>query len=277
MPEPVSLDYNTPILSANEFEKIRDFAYKTFGLDLRQGKERLVSARLSKHIRKGGFRSFDEYFRCVTADRTGEQLITLIDSLTTNHTSFLREIQHFNFLNNTVFPEYDSAKPMAIWSAASSTGEEPYSLLFSALNARGKTRTGVRLVASDISQRVLAAAKAGIYTKDRVATLPIDWQARFFARVPGPEEKHQVRAAYREKIQFQRINLMDPLPFHEKFHVIFCRNVMIYFDRKTQSLLVNKLAKLLEPGGYLFVGHSESLSGIEHPLHYVMPAVYRNI
>jgi chemotaxis protein methyltransferase CheR len=140
--------------------------------------ERLVAARLGRHIRNGGHRSFEEYLREVSADASGEQLIVLIDSLTTNHTGFLRDIEHFDYLSREVFPKYQATKPLAIWSAASSTGEEPYSILFTSMDSRYRFPPGIRLTASDISRRALVAARSGIYTDERVAGLPSDWKAR---------------------------------------------------------------------------------------------------
>jgi chemotaxis protein methyltransferase CheR len=266
-----------PELKARDFTLIRDLAYQKFGLDLRNGKERLVSSRLSKHIRAGGFSSFDQYFRHVSNDRTGEALIAMIDSLTTNHTSFLREQQHFQFLTETVLPAYLDRPRMEIWCAASSTGEEPYSILLSLRNAIGDHVTpDVRIQASDISTRVLAIARKGIYSSERLAGLPPDWLRRFFLRGEGQSQGlYRVKPELISKIEFVRVNLMDPFPDAAQYQVIFCRNVMIYFDQKTQEDVVNRLASCIEPGGYLFVGHAESLTGIRHGLQYVKPAVYR--
>ena len=266
-----------PELKPRDFELIRDLAYQKFGLDLRHGKERLVSSRLGKQIRAGGFTSFDEYFRHVSSDGTGEALIAMIDSLTTNHTSFLREQQHFQFLNETVLPAYLNRPRIDIWCAASSTGEEPYSILLSLSNELGARRTpDVRIQASDISTRVLTAARKGIYSAERLAALPPDWMKRFFLRGEGKWlGLYRVKPDLAAKIEFRRVNLMDPFPDSMVFQVIFCRNVMIYFDQKTQENVVNRLAACLEPGGYLFVGHAESLTAIRHDLQYVKPAVYQ--
>ncbi len=266
-----------PELKPRDFELIRDLAYQKFGLDLRHGKERLVSSRLGKHIRAGGFASFDEYFRHVSNDSSGEALIAMIDSLTTNHTSFLREQQHFQFLTETVLPAYLDRPRMDIWCAASSTGEEPYSILLSLHNELGARRTpDLRIQASDISTRVLTAARKGIYSAERVAALPPDWLRRFFLRGEGKSQGfYRVKPDLASKIEFRRVNLMDPFPDSAAYQVIFCRNVMIYFDQKTQEDVVNRLAGCLEPGGYLFVGHAESLTAIRHNLQYVKPAVYQ--
>ncbi len=266
-----------PELKPGEFEMIRDLAQRTFGLELRAGKERLVATRLGKHLRAGGFPTFRQYCDRVKADASGQLLIGLIDSLTTNHTGFLREASHFDFLAELLCTEYRSRSRFEIWSAASATGEEPYSLLFTGLCCNDRrSPIDVRVLASDISTQALAAARKAVYSRERLSALPPGWITRFFENGPAAEgEQFAVKADLRARMTFQRINLIEPLPINNVFPVIFCRNVMIYFNRVTQAELVNRLAAKLEPGGYLFVGHSESLSGIDHNLRYVRPAVYR--
>ena len=159
-------------MKAGEFAKIRQLAYDTFGLDLRAGKETLVSARLGKHIRSSGCRSFDEYYRHVVEDSTEQALIHLIDALTTNHTSFFREPAHFDFLRKALLPEWRNRPSIEIWSAACSSGEEPYSIAMCMLGELGGAAPGkVRILATDISTRVLAAAKEGIYPAERFEAL----------------------------------------------------------------------------------------------------------
>jgi chemotaxis protein methyltransferase CheR len=266
-----------PELKPRDFALIRDLAYSRFGLDLRHGKERLVSSRLGKHMRAGGFSSFNEYFRHVSTDQTGTALMEMIDSLTTNHTSFLRERQHFDFLRETVLRLYLDRPRLDIWCTASSTGEEPYSILFSILSELGDgCSPDVRLLATDLSSRVLSVARKAIYTADRVAMLPPEWQPRFFLRGEAASKGlYRVKPEVTARVTFERLNLMDPFPGSTCYQVIFCRNVMIYFDQKTQESVVNRLAECIEPGGYFFVGHAESLAGIRHSLQYVKPAVYR--
>lgn len=264
---------------------IRELAMKSFGLDLRSGKEWLVAARLGKHIRAGGFRSFRQYYDRVRADASGEMLVGLIDALTTNHTGFLREPSHFEFLRELLRSDFRTRNRFDIWCAASATGEEPYTLLFSALSTDRGTPPDVQIIASDISTRALSTARKGIYSRERVAGLPPDWNTRFFERSSerssersneaAAHDSVQVKPQYRTRISFRRINLIEPLPLNAEFPVIFCRNVMIYFNKATQTEVVSRLAAKLEPGGYLFVGHSESLSGINHSLRYVRPAVYQ--
>jgi chemotaxis protein methyltransferase CheR len=267
----------SPELRPSEFEMIRDLAMKTFGLELRAGKERLVAARLTKHLRAGGFRTFRQYYDRVRSDSSGELLIGLIDSLTTNHTGFLREPSHFDFLTDLLRTEYRNRHRMDIWCAASATGEEPYTLLFTALSCIERpVLPDVRIFASDISTRALASARNAIYSRERVSGLPQEWTRRFLETGKDiPQDSVRVKADLRSRITFQRINLIEPLPINTLYPVIFCRNVMIYFNKSTQTDVVAKLAAKLEPGGYLFIGHSESLSGVNHPLKYIKPAVYR--
>ncbi len=265
-------------LKAGEFEKIRKLAYDTFGLDLRTGKETLVSTRLSKQIRERGFRSFEDYYQHVVGDSTGESLIQLIDALTTNHTSFFREPAHFEFLKRTALPEWARrGTPLNIWSAACSTGEEPYTIAMCVLEELGASAAGrVRILATDISTRVLEKAGQAIYPADRVDGIPGHQLRKYWLRGEGDWNGHyRAKKEVRALVEFRRLNLMESLPQIGPFPVIFCRNVMIYFDKPTQQRVVQRLAGRLEPGGYLLTGHSESLTGIDHGLQYVQPAVYR--
>jgi chemotaxis protein methyltransferase CheR len=262
-------------LSHQEFEQIRRLAYEKFGLNLRDGKEELVSARLGKKIRESNFRSFREYYRHVINDASGEALAGLIDALATNHTSFLREPEHFDFLRKTILPVLRSRGSVEIWCAACSTGEEPYSIVFCLLEEQ-LARPAVRVLATDISTKALATAQKAIYPAERFDQFPSDWLHRYFLRGEGQWKGwFRVKTDVRDLVEFRRVNLIEPWGNVRPFPVIFCRNVMIYFDRPSQTRLVNRLAERLEPGGYLLIGHAESLSGIEHPLRYIRPAVYR--
>lgn len=264
-------------MKAGEFAKIRQLAYDTFGLDLRAGKETLVSARLGKQIRGSGCRTFDEYYRHVVEDSTGEALIHLIDALTTNHTSFFREPAHFDFLRKTLLPEWAKRGRIEIWSAACSTGEEPYSIAMCILEELGAVAPGkVRILATDISTRVLAAAEKGIYPGERFEALSAVQLRSYWLR--GERDfagSYRAKKEMRALIEFRRLNLLDPAGQVGPFPLIFCRNVMIYFDKATQRKVIESLSGCLEPGGYLLTGHAESLTGIEHELRYVQPAVYR--
>ena len=172
-----------PELKPAEFELIRELAAKSFGLDLRTGKERLVAVRLGKHVRAGGFRTFRQYYDRVCSDRSGTMLRGLIDALTTNHTGFLREREHFDFLRDLLRGEYKRRARLDIWCAASSSGEEPYSLLCTAIAAADRMGgPDVRVIASDISTRALAAAKHAVYSDERLANIPREWIGSFLNR-----------------------------------------------------------------------------------------------
>jgi len=261
-----------PLANA-EFEQIRELARRTFGLHLPPGKQELVSARLQRLVRNGGFRSYHEYYRHVLSDSSGEALMALLDALATNHTSFLREPDHFEFLRKSVLPALARRHSIYIWSAACSTGEEVWTLLLLLQDALPASRFLV--IGSDISRKALRFAARGVYPADRVSALPRAWQEFGFTRETHDPDSYSVKPALRERAQFRRLNLIEPISWPARFPVIFCRNVMIYFDQPTQRKVIANLSASLEPGGYLFVGHSESFSGIEHGLEYVRPAVYR--
>jgi len=264
-------------LKPAEFAKIRRLAYDTFGLDLRPGKETLVSARLGKHIRKSGCGSFDEYYRRVVEDSTGEALTQLIDALTTNHTSFFREPAHFDFLRRTFLPGRKDRGTIDIWSAACSSGEEPYSIAMCLLDELGPAAAGrVRILAADISTHVLAKARQGVYPAERFEGLPGDMLRKYLLRGEGRWAGwYRMKKEVRAMITFRQMNLLEPAPAVGPFGLIFCRNVMIYFDKPTQQRVVDRLTDSLETGGYLFIGHSESLNGIGQRFDYIRPATYR--
>lgn len=263
------------LLSQREFDQITELAYRTCGIDLKNGKQELVQSRLGKKIRQGKFESFKQYYDHVVADRTGEELIALLDALTTNFTSFLREAAHFDFLRKTIVPCLNGQ--IRIWSAACSTGEEPYTIAFSLLEELGMPATSrIQILASDISTRVLASAERGAYLAERFKDVPRDWLSRYLLRGSDHLEGwFQVKPIIRRMIEFRRLNLMETFRPAQPFQVIFCRNVMIYFNKETQEQLVNRFASCLAPGGYLLIGHSESLTGLKHPYEYIKPAVYR--
>lgn len=260
-------------LAQREFQQIRDLAYRTFGLDLKPGKEELVSARLQRLVRGGGFRSYRDYCHHVLGDPTGESLLALIDALATNHTAFLREPDHFDFLRDKVLPALARRESLDVWSAACSTGEEIWTLAFLLRDALPSSH--IRLVGSDISRKALAQAARAVYLADRVNGLSPAWIKGYFAPEAGPHKSYRVKPEIRALAAFQRMNLIEPITWSKQFPIIFCRNVMIYFDRPTQQRVISNLVRSLEPGGYLFVGHAESFTGIEHRLEYVRPAVYR--
>jgi chemotaxis protein methyltransferase CheR len=265
-------------LTRKEFAAVSELARREFGVELGAGKEQLVAARIGKLIRRLHFTSFHDFYEHLQADHTGQCLTQLIDSLTTNHTSFFREQAHFDFLVEHAFPECDDGtRPMRIWSAACSTGEEPYTIaLFTQEYFGSRERCAPTILASDISTHALETARKGTYPAQRLDQAFAPWLRKHLLRGEGRAEGwYRMRPEIMKMVEFRRINLIEPLPKLGQFDVIFCRNVMIYFSHATQAQLVNRLAACLNPGGYLFVGHSETLTGVQHGLQHVQPAIYR--
>lgn len=271
-------------LTQAEYRRVRDLVYRNSGINLGDHKMQLVRARLGKRVRHGNFGSFGEYLRHVEADPTGDELCALLDAISTNTTHLFREKQHFDLLRRiaTDWAQDRSWRKrysaLRIWSAACSSGEEPHSIAMTAHDVLSR-HPGIELkiLATDISTQMLERARRGIYDTHRVGTVPPEYRNRYLRRVrENGKPCLQVAPEVRNAIKFAHFNLMRPsFPFRHGFHFIFCRNVMIYFDRGTQQTLVNKLAAHLHPGGHLVIGHSESLNAIEHPLQYVEPTVYR--
>ncbi|HVO98290.1 MAG TPA: protein-glutamate O-methyltransferase CheR [Bryobacteraceae bacterium] len=273
---PAGLDRSQPTsLGASEFEKFRRLAYDKFGLNLTSSKHELVAARLGKKLRELKIPSYEDYYDFVVADRTGESLVALIDALSTNHTSFLREAAHFDFLAAQVLPTLRKRAAIDIWSAPCSTGEEPYSIAVTLLEHLGMPpKPALRIRATDISTKALATAKKSAYGADRLGAIPLPMIRKYFT--PAGPGTFQLIPEIRRMIEFERINLIEPVRGSSRcFPIIFCRNLMIYFDKPTQERVVRNLSRFLEPGGYLMIGHSESLMGLRHGLEYVQPAIYR--
>lgn len=276
-PELVLTRSSLGALSSNDFNRIRKFAFDYCGLNIEAGKEDLVASRLGKIMRGLGISSYGDYFDLVLADKSQQSLVTMIDSLTTNHTSFFREQQHFDFLNSTVFPTFANRGRLDIWSAACSSGEEPYSLAFAARNFFHGGGPEVRILATDISTRVLETAGKAIYEAQRFQGISLDSLNKHLLRGHGASANlYRVKPEVRQMVTFRRFNLVEPFQgLNSLFPLVLCRNVMIYFNAHTQEQLVDRFYDQLEPGGYLFIGHSESLNRIKHRFEYVRPAIYR--
>ncbi len=271
-------------LKKSEYQKIADLVYKRFGIALGDKKESLVSNRLRKVLQERGFGSFNEYYEYLVNDKTGKALDVLINQISTNLTFFGREAEHFNFLGDTVIPEFlgsasgKSEQKMRIWCAGCSTGEEAYTLSVTAWEALKKAHSSLdyAILATDISGRALAVAEQGVYAGENVQKLNSDKIRKYYK--PLGAQKYQVVPEIKNKVLFRRLNLMRPdFPFKNKFHVIFCRNVMIYFDQPTRAEPVKKFHAFLADDGYLFIGHSESLGRDNLFFEYVQPAVYKKV
>lgn len=266
-----------PLLRSDEYDKISRLVYEHCGLDLREGKESFIAVRLGKTLRELGLSSFHGYLDYVRRDRTGVALAVMVDHLTTNHTSFFREPSHFDFLCKNIFPAFRTRLPVHIWSAGCSSGEEPYSIAISLMEEYGmEAAERVRILATDISLRVLERARRGVYPAERFEGLEVPLLQRYLLKGHNASaHSYRIKKQIRSMIEFEYLNLMGQLPGGYRCSVIFCRNVMIYFDKPTQQNLVARLTDHLEQGGYLLIGHSESLNTISHGLDYVSPAIYR--
>jgi chemotaxis protein methyltransferase CheR len=270
-------------LSDADFERFRRIIHDTAGISLSEGKKELLRARLGKIMRRRGIPSFREYLKLVEGDDDGSELTILLDAISTNVTSFFRESDHFRFLETVVLPPLiagrnDGVRKIRIWCAGCSTGEEPYTLAITLRETLPvPERWDAKILSTDISTRVLQVARNGIYGEEKIKTIPSPVMNRYFtaAEVRGEAGFYRVRPSLRSMVSFHRLNLHDSYPFKGPFDAIFCRNVMIYFDRPTQEALVNRFHKYLSEDGYLFIGHSESLNGVSHPFNYIRPAIYR--
>jgi chemotaxis protein methyltransferase CheR len=257
--------------------------YEQCGINLHEGKKALLQARLNKRLRLTGIESYRDYFKFITCGANPGEFVNFLDSISTNLTYFFREVQHFDFLNKVALPELIEKKQkqrdrrIRIWSAGCSTGEEPYSLAMCVMShLQDETRWDFRILATDISTRVLETASRGIYSAEKVEKVPAPLRQAYLEKAGGQgNSDFRISARIKRLITFHRLNLKEPYPFKGPFDFIFCRNVMIYFDKRTQEELVNKMAAFLGKGGYFCVGHSESLTGLDHKLSHVQPAIYR--
>lgn len=266
-----------------EFKRFSDLIQSEFGIKMPPTKKVLLQSRFQKRLRALGLNSYKEYCDYVFSPEGREaERMHLIDVVTTNTTHFFREPKHWDIMNNTVMPELWSRGighngDLHIWSAGCSSGEEPYTLAM-VLHEWGTSRQGFRfsILATDISQKILAEAKRAVYTMDKVEDVPMQYKKKYMLK---SKDKRLVKmdSVLRNKISFQRLNFMTDFSLPQKQDIIFCRNVVIYFDRPTQEVLFQKFCNNLQPGGYLFIGHSESLSGMPLPIRQVAPTVFQRI
>lgn len=267
------------VLTDRDLGQIVRLVYDRSGITLHEGKRSLVTARLQKRLRAHGFGTFADYLKHVEGDASGGELVELLDAIATNHTYFFREEQHFDLLVSRVVPEWrarHAGQPFRIWSAACSTGEEPYTIAMTLRNMA--SAPDFAIVASDLSTKALRAAKAATYKLQGVEALPREILRAHFERGMGAQDGLvRVTAAVRKHVTFRNLNLLEIGDLHERYDVVFCRNVMIYFDKQVQQRVVSMLERHIAPGGYLFISHAESLNGITHGLKWVAPAVYQRV
>lgn len=266
-------------ISPKEYKQLAEFIKTYYGINLGTKKQALVLGRLHNVLAQKNFNNFSEYYQYVISDKTGDAITTLINKITTNHTFFMREAEHFYYFRDKVLPYLENtvtSKDLRIWSAGCSTGEEPYTLamILADYFSSSKLWWDTQVLATDISNKVLEQAIKGIYSNEDIANLPMNWKLSYFKKV---DTYHSVISdPMKKEVIFRKLNLMEGnFPFKKKFHTIFCRNVMIYFDNKTKYDLISRFYDFMEYGGYLFIGHSESLNREETKFRYVMPAVYR--
>jgi chemotaxis protein methyltransferase CheR len=269
-------------ITDEEFGLLRSLIYKRFGINLTDQKRSLLVGRLQKVLRQTGHTSFKSYYDALLEDSTEQALSQLVDRISTNHTYFYREKSHFDFFIETALPrlkpvlERQNNRDIRIWCAGCSSGEEAYMLLMLLREYFGSqySRWDGGILATDISSRVLDVARRGIYAEDRLRMLPEHLRRKYFRQLSGGQ--YEVVDDLRQEATFRRFNLMnDVFPFKKPFHIIFCRNVMIYFDDPTRKTLVAKFHKHTADGGYFFLGHSETLGRGQSLFKYLAPAVYQ--
>lgn len=262
-----------------EFRRISMYLKDRYGIDMTHKKE-IMDGRLSNMIRIRGFDNYDAYMNALMQDPSGEMEKELVNLLSTNHTYFMREFEHFEYMKKVVLPylrkREENIQDLRIWCGAASSGEEPYTLAMLLVDFFGleHDKWDTTVLATDISTEVLQTAVRGVYKKEQIAELPDNWKRRFFRSV-GEGEYFAITDELKNEVLFRQFNLMDDFPFRKKLHVIFLRNVMIYFDRPTKQNLIKKLYDVLEPGGYLFVGRTETIEKGNVPFELVEPSIFR--
>lgn len=268
-------------ITNKEFMLLSGYIKSYSGIHLKEEKKTLLVSRLSNMLTDMGMASFTDYYQRLKEDKSGMELSRLIDKITTNHTYFMREAEHFVYLKDVVLPYLKSHiknRDLRLWCAASSSGQEPYTLAFILDEFFGKEplHWEKKLLATDLSLNVLEEAKAGIYSAESIKTLSKIWTLNYFEKQNNG--RYMVKEKMKKEVIYRRFNLLEArYPFKKKFHVIFCRNVMIYFDQETKQQVINQMYDQLEYGGYLFIGHSESIDRTKSNFKYIQPAVYRKM
>lgn len=266
-------------LTDDDFNRLVSYMKKNYGINLEK-KRILIEGRLSNMVIQRGFKSFKEFIDFAFADKTGNETMQLVNKLTTNHTFFLREPEHFEYLKSTVLPYLEKANEkthtLRIWCAASSTGQEPYTIVMTMDEYFGAKASmwDMKILATDLDTDVLKKAQAGIYTADMVKDVPSHWLSKYFTKID--DKNYQVIDRIRNQVVYKQFNLMDKIVCKSPYDLISCRNVMIYFEQETKNALIERFYDVTKEGGYLFIGHAESV-GRDTKYTYVKPAIYRKI
>ncbi|MEG2086549.1 MAG: protein-glutamate O-methyltransferase CheR [Angelakisella sp.] len=264
-------------LTDKEFQTLVSFIHTKYGINLEK-KRILIEGRLSNMLQERGFAAFSDYMEVVFKDKTGAEVTTLLNKLTTNHTFFLREIEHFDFMTEQVLPLFEAnlkTKDIRIWSAGCSSGQEPYTMAMAINEYFGGRKQGwdTTILATDISMNALEKAKAATYAQEDLKDVPEPWRKKYF--IDNKNGTFTVCDSIRKEVVFRTLNLMEPFKFGKPFDLIFCRNVMIYFDAPTKDTLINKFYDVTAPGGFLFIGHSEVINREAARYTYIRPAIYQ--
>jgi chemotaxis protein methyltransferase CheR len=265
-------------LTQQDFTRLVQFVKKNYGIDLTK-KMQLITSRLSNTLISQGYTSFAEYIDHITSSGHSADLEVMLNKLTTNYTYFMREEAHFNFFRDSILPWLLSTKKnktLSIWSAGCSSGEEPYTISMIIKETLGAQAAlwDTRVLATDISQNALNSAKEAVYDEDSLKNLPSAWKSKYFVKT-AEQGVYSVAPAIKSNVIFQTFNLMESIHFRLKFDVIFCRNVMIYFDQNTKDALIQRFYDATAAGGYLLIGHSETINKEKTSYKYLMPATYR--
>ncbi|MDR3645271.1 MAG: protein-glutamate O-methyltransferase CheR [Clostridia bacterium] len=263
-------------LTDREFSDITGYVKTQYGINLTNKRE-LIEARLFSVLSEKGIANFTDYLALVKRNG-GEEVSLMLNKLTTNHTYFLREPEHFEFLRNTLLPAQERTnrqRDLRIWSAGCSSGEEAYTAVMVIMDYFGLRQTDwdYRILATDISAKAMEAGRNGVYIKESLKNIPSAWEKKYFS-LKG-EETYALSEEVKRQVIFRRLNLMEKFPFIQPFDLIFCRNVMIYFDQPTRNLLIEKFYDALKPGGYLFIGHSETIQRNSSRFLFVAPSIYQ--
>ncbi|HCT63730.1 MAG TPA: chemotaxis protein CheR [Lachnospiraceae bacterium] len=266
-------------LTEKDFLRLYTYIHKNYGINLSK-KKQLIEGRLGSTLLSNGFANFTQYVDFILTKANKNDIDVMLNKLTTNYTFFMREQMHFDYFRDTILPylvEKKKDKVLSIWSAGCSTGQEPYtlSILMKEFLGHNAAKWDTRVLATDISQNVLTQAQAGIYSADSLKEMPTKWVKKYFKKLD--DGRFEVTPELKSSVIFKTFNLMDPIKFRLQFDVVFCRNVMIYFDQPTKDALVNRFYGATNNGGYLLIGHSEALNKVTTPYKYLMPATYRKI
>lgn len=267
------------VMTDADFARIQRFLKSRYGIDMSNKKE-IMSGRLENFVQSRGYTGYGSFMNDVESDITGSLEKELVNLLSTNHTFFMREFEHFNFMRDEVLPwlkvKEAATKDLYIWCGAASTGQEPYMTAMLLIDFFGleHSQWDTKVLATDISTEALEQAVRGVYAKEQTEALPESWKRRFLKASPDGESC-EIKKEVKEQVIFRKFNLMEPFPFKKKMHVIFLRNVMIYFDHETRARLVKKIYDILEPGGYLFIGRTETLDRSGCRFQMIQPSIFR--